>query len=282
MSRELTAASLPWFSLPMLLLSLAPVAALAEVDAREIVRRAVAADERNWTIARGYGFSERVDARRLDSNGRLKSKDVKSYDVLLVDGSPYRRLSGRGDHPLPPGDEKKEQDKLAKSIAERLNENAAERARRLAGHEGRHGWLREAWQALPEAFDFRLTGEATDGLYVIEASQRRGFQPRSRTENVLASLQGRLWVDKLDYRLVKAEMEAVETISMGLFLVRLAKGSRAAFEQTRVSDLVWLPARVQVSVSARLGLLKVVRVDHEVVYSGFQAGSPDISQVTVK
>ena len=43
-----------------LLLGLASTAALlGEVDAREIIRRAVAADERNWKVARNYGFLER-------------------------------------------------------------------------------------------------------------------------------------------------------------------------------------------------------------------------------
>ena len=51
-----------------LLLGLASATALlAEVDAREIIRRVVETDERNWKVARNYGFSERVDARRLDS-----------------------------------------------------------------------------------------------------------------------------------------------------------------------------------------------------------------------
>ena len=36
---------------------------------------------------------ERVDARRLDSEERLKSKDVKIYDVMLLEGLPYRRLA---------------------------------------------------------------------------------------------------------------------------------------------------------------------------------------------
>jgi hypothetical protein len=72
----------------------------------------------------------------------------------------------------------------------------------------------------------------------------------------------------------------VDTISVGLFLVRLAKGSRAAFEQTRVNDEVWLPRRLQVFASARLGLLKVLHIEHEVVYSKcreFQTGSFIIS-----
>jgi hypothetical protein len=162
-----------------LLLGLASATALlAEADALEIIPLAVAADERNWKVARNYGFLERVDARRLDSQRRLKSKDVKIYDVMLVEGSPYRRLAGRDDRPLPPGDEKKEQDKLARSIAERRKQTPAQRALRLAAYESRPEWQREAWHELPEAFDFRLAGEETwDGnsLYVISATPVPGI-----------------------------------------------------------------------------------------------------------
>jgi hypothetical protein len=171
---------------------------------------------------------------------------------------------------LPPGDEKKEQEKLARNIADRRKETAAQRALRLAEYESRPEWQREAWHELPEAFDFRLAGEERrDGnrLYVIEATSRQGYQPRSRTANMLVHLQGKLWVDKQDYHLVKAEVEVVDTISVGLFLVRLAKGSRAAFEQTRVNDEVWLPQRLQVFASARLGLLKVLHIEQEVIFS---------------
>jgi hypothetical protein len=265
----------------------APTVLLGEVDAREIVRRAVASDERNWKIARNYGFSERVDARRLDAQGRLKSRDVKIYDVMLVDGSPYRRLAGRHDRALPPGDEKKEQDKLARSIAERRKETAAQRARRLAEYESRPDWQREAWRELPDAFDFRLTGEERwDGnnLYVIEATPRQRYEPQSRTAKALRHLHGRLWVDKQDYHLAKAEVEVVDTISVGLFLVRVAKGSRATYEQIRVND-VWLPRQVRAFVSARLGLVKVLHIEQEYSYSNcreFQTDSRIISHLKLR
>ena len=35
-------------------------------------------------------------------------------------------------------------------------------------------------------------------MYVIEATSRQGYQPRSRTANMLVHLQGKLWVDKQD------------------------------------------------------------------------------------
>ena len=190
--------------------------------------------------------------------------------------------------PLPPGEEKKEQDKLTRSIAERREQTAAQRAQRLAEYNRRPEWQREAWRELPEAFDFRLAGEEVrDGhaLYVIQATPYRGYQPRSRTAKVLVHLQGKLWVDKLDYHLVKAEVEVVDTISVGLFLVRVAKGSRAAFEQTRVNDEVWLPRHVRAFVSARLGLLKVLRIEEEISYSKCresQTDSPIISQLKTR
>jgi hypothetical protein len=113
----------------------------------------------------GFQFSERMDARRLDSEGRLKSRDVKVYGLMLLEGSPYRRLAWGDDLPLPPGDEKRQQEKLARGIAERRrHETAPQRALRLAQSESRPDWQREAWQELPEAFNFRATGEeAWDG-----------------------------------------------------------------------------------------------------------------------
>lgn len=231
----------PLHTRALLILASAP-AMLGQADVREIIRRAVVADERNWKVARTYTFSERVNLKYLDSHqGGVKSQEVRIHDVMLLDGSPYRWLVARDDLPLPPAEERKEQEKLARSTAERRDETAAQRIERVTEYGRRPEWQREAWCDLPEAFDFRLAAEEVwDGhrLYVIEATRRQGYQPRSRTANMLAHLQGKLWVDRQDYHLLKAEAEVVDTISVGLFLVRVAKGSRAAFEQTFVNDEV--------------------------------------------
>ncbi|MBK9170808.1 MAG: hypothetical protein IPM24_25595 [Bryobacterales bacterium] len=258
-------------SIGIFLLSLTSATALwAEVDVVEIIRRTVAADQRNWKVASQYGFSERVGVRRLDSHGEVKSTDVKRYDVTLVEGSPYRRLVERDDRPLEPDDERKERAKLTKGIATRQKETAAQRALRQGKYQNRPDWLREMWQELPDAFDFRLAAdESRDGaeFYVIDATPRKEYRPHSRTAKILAQLQGRLWIDKRDYRLAKAEVEVAETIAVGLILVRLAKGSRATFEQVRLNEKVWLPRRVYVAASARLGLVRMLHIEHEAVFS---------------
>jgi hypothetical protein len=272
-----------------LLLILASAAALpGQTDAREMIRQAAAAEERNWKVAQNYTFSEQEKLSYLDSQGRVKSQQVSSHDVMLLDGSPYSRLIARDDRPLPPAEEKKEQDKLTRNLAERRDQTASQRAQRLSQYLLRPGWQREAWRELPNAFDFRLAGEEVwDGrsVYAIEATPHPGYQPLSRTAKTFAHLRCRLWVDKQDYHLVKAEVDVVDTISVGLLLVRVAKGSHATLERTRVNDEVWLPSRMRAFVSARLGLLKVLRIEQELSYTkghDSRSDSPILSQLSAK
>jgi hypothetical protein len=260
-------------NLRMLLLFLASTTALlGQVDARQMIRNAVAADERNWSIARNYSFVQRVDLRRLDAQGGLKSSEVKTYDVTFQEGTPYRKLVQRDDRPLTATEEKREVESFSKSVAERRQETTAERAKRLAAYEQRPDWQREAWHELADAFDFRLAGEGRlddAPVFVIEATPREGYQPHSRTAKLFRSLKARFWVDQTDHHIVRVEAVVTDTIWIGLFLVRVAKGSRATLEHTHVSDGVWLPDRLQVVASARLGLLKTYHFEQRVHYSRY-------------
>jgi len=254
----------------MLLLGIASATTLlAQLDAREVIRRAVAADGRNWKVARNYAFSERVAVRRLDAHGHVDFEELKTYVVRPLEGSSYRLLAARDDRPLEPNEEKQEQEKLARNIVERRSETEAQRSERVAAYE-RPEWQRDAWRELPEAFDFRFCKEevlAGQSVFVIDATPREGYQPRSRTARIFSHLRGKLWVGRQDYQLIKAEVEVTVAISAGLFLVRVAKGSHAELEQTRVNGEVWLPHRMQAVVSARVGLLRVIRIEQEVSYS---------------
>jgi hypothetical protein len=83
-------------------------------------------------------------------------------------------------------------------------------------------------------------------------------------------MRGTLYIDQQDYQWARVEGEALETISFGLFLARLAKGSRMSLELTKVNDEVWLPKRVMVAASVRLGGVKKVTADVESTYSDYR------------
>jgi len=95
---------------------LGPIAAAlaAEPDAKDIVRRSVAVAAENSKRARNYTFVQRTEERELGPNGEIKSKRSRTYDVTMLEGSSYRRLIERDDHPLPGDEEKREQDSLSR------------------------------------------------------------------------------------------------------------------------------------------------------------------------
>ena len=71
----------------------------------------------------------------------MKLSEVRTYDVTLQDGTPYRRLVQRDDCALVPTEEKAEHERLGRSIAERRHETAVKRARRLSEYDRRVAWV---------------------------------------------------------------------------------------------------------------------------------------------
>jgi hypothetical protein len=257
----------------VLLLLAATAALAASQDARELVRQAVARIDRNLEVARNYTFLERVETRELNGAGQIKERKIRLYDVTLLEGSPYRRLVGKDDHSLSPDEEHKEQKKLEDSIDERRKESPAQRDRRIADWEKRRQREREPLDEIADAFDFRMVGEELlDGrpVWVIDATPRASFHPRSSLAKLFPKLRGRLWIDKADHQWIKTEAEVTGTISYGLFLARLNKGARLNFEMTRVNEEVWLPRHIEASGSARLALLKSYHIESDVSYSNYR------------
>jgi len=59
-------------------------AILAGQDAREIVRRSIEAESAGVEVARNYTYLEREETRELDGSGKLKNREVHTYDVTLL------------------------------------------------------------------------------------------------------------------------------------------------------------------------------------------------------
>lgn len=265
-------------SLPCLLL------AQNAPDAREIVRRSVEVDRNNWAIARNYTFLERQETRILDRAGKpRKAPEIRTYDVTLLEGSPYRRLVARNDKPLSAQEERKEQEKLRKSIEERRKETPEQRKARIADWERKQQKQRAPAQEIPDAFDLRLVGsESLNGrdVWVIAGTPKPGYKPKLASNAYLPKIKGKLWIDKQDSQWVRVEIETLDTISFGGILVRLAKGSQVNFEQAHVNDEVWLPKRISASLLARVMLVAGAHVEVEIAFSNYRKFQADSRLVT--
>ena len=81
---------------------------------------------------------------------------------------------------------------------------------------------------IPKAFDFHLMGEEIINgrtAYVLQATPHPGYQAQGTYGKMFSKLEGKLWVDKQDSGWIKADGNVIQPFSLGLFLVRVQRGS---------------------------------------------------------
>jgi len=184
-----------------------------------------------------------------------------------------QRLIAKDDKPLDAKDAAKEEEKIQKIIDKRKNESEDDRRKREQKEEKDREDDRKFETEVADAFNFKLVGtELVDGreAWVIDGEPRPGFEPHTRGAKFLSKFHGRVWIDKTDLQLTRMDIEAIDTVSVGLVLARIHKGTRVTLEQTRVNEEVWLPEHVTFKLDARLALLKGYKIDGEQTYRDYK------------
>jgi hypothetical protein len=265
------------------LLVLITVAAACAQDPRELVRRSIAQDQLDWVRMKDYTWQARSVAKHLDSHGKVVSTKRETWETLILDGQPYRRMLERDGKPLSPEEQRSEQKKLDQETRRLTSETPAARQRRLEEAEKRRRREFAFLSEIPELYDLRFEGDATvDGrsVWVVSGAPRPGAKARSGDAKMLLKLRGRMWIDKATYQWARVEAETTATISWGLFLARLNSGARLTFEQTEVNSELWLPKRLLLNGSGRIGLIKRLAQDEEIEWSNYRKFSVDSKILT--
>ena len=242
-------------------------------DPREIVRRSIELDHVNWVRMKDYTWTARETTRHLDSAGETTSVDSDAWETVILFGRPYRREIARNGKPLDAERQQKEQQKIDRATAKLERESPEDRARHLADYEKEREKDREFLREIPDAFDFKLLGEEQiDGraTWVIQASPKSGYRAKHSDAKAFAKIEGKIWIDKVEYQWVRIEARTRATISWGWFLARLNPGATVEFEQTRVNDEVWLPKREVLSGSGKLAALKRISERQEFLWTNYR------------
>jgi hypothetical protein len=247
--------------------------ALSQRQMQELFRVVAAKDEENDKRLRNYTYIQRDEEHKLDGKGQVKSTEAKTYEVMELYGEQVSRLIEKDDNPLPEKEKAKEEEKIQKIIDKRKNESEEEREKRKAKAEKEREDGREFVREIADAYNFKLVGTELIGgreAWVIDGEPRPGYEPHMKEAKFLPKFHGRVWIDKDDLQLARMEVEAIDTISVGLVVARIHKGTRVMLEQTRVNDEVWLPHHLTFKLDARVALLKGYKVDGEQTYRDYK------------
>jgi len=248
-------------------------------DPREIVRRSVEVDHHNFERARKYTCTQHEIIKHVDKQGKVKSTEVKTFDINFYFGELYSRLVQVDDKPLSDKEQKKEDEKLEKFLSKRRRESEEDRAKRAEKEKKEREEGRAFVRDVINAYDFRLLGDdqvSGEETWVIEATPHKDFKPTQPHADILKKIKGRMWIEKKDYNWVKVEAESFDTISFGLFLFRIHPGSRFVLETQHINQELWAMKRLYINGSARIALLKNEAIEQEDEFSNFKKFSTSV------
>jgi hypothetical protein len=246
------------------------------LDVQELLRESVAATEHNWKDAPNYVYRERDVEEKLSSDGKIKTRTVKTYEVSMIDGTPYRRLLEINDKPISPKQQKAEAAKMEAERKRRLAQSASARANRIAKYEKERKQDQALLKEMADAFDYRLAGEETvDGreTYVLDATPKPGYVPRTRDTKVLTGMRGKLWIDKADKQWVRVEAEVMHPVSF-YAIATVSPGTKFVLEQEPVAKGLWMPKHFSVRVNSSILWISRNSLDDE-RYSDYRRASTE-------
>ena len=250
-----------------------PDGKLSQEQMQQLLRVVAEKDIENDKRQRDYTYLEREVQKNFDGKGHLKSTEIKTYEVLEIAGEQVQRLIQKDDKPLDAKEISKEDEKVQKIIDKRKNETEEQKKKREEKEAKEREDGRKFVKEVADAYNFKLIGTELVGgreAWVIDGEPRPGFEPHMKEAKFLSKIHGRVWIDKTDLQLSKLDVEMLDTISFGLVIARLHKGTRFTLEQTRVNDEVWLPKQLNFKLDARVALLKGYNIGDEQTFRDYK------------
>jgi hypothetical protein len=226
----------------------------------EIVAKSTAVVKADWNAAPQFSFTEH------DVIVKGGKRTVRSYRVLMIEGSTYNKLVAENGEPLPKDRAAAEEQKLQHEIEARRKESPAARKKRIAQYVLERAQDHALLVEMTHAFTYKLAGNETlngHDCYRVAAEPKPGYVPKSRETKVLTGMRGTMWIDTKTYQWVKVTASVFRPVTFGLFIARVQPGTEFTLEQAPVAASVWLPTHFTTRVNAKVLLWSKQSSDDE-------------------
>ena len=215
--------------------------------------------------------------RKHDGDGRIKETATKTYEVTPVGEELVERLMSVNGKELSASEREKEDKRVQKEVEDIIKrrekkEQKEERARAKGEKEKEDDDV--------EIKDFLRISQITSvrremfrGHEVIafDFEPRKGFKPKTRSEDIVSKLAGTIWVDEAAQQVARLEARLTDSFKIGGgVLASIGASTAFSFDQEKIGDEVWMPSSMEANVSARVLLLAKFNRSIERRYSDYK------------
>lgn len=204
---------------------------------------------------------------RLDWNWGSETRSV----IETAEGRVDRIVLFNGE-PLSPEQQAKQQHRLEKLLTDRddvkneLKDQKNETQRRI-----------RIVKAFPKAFFFDFAG-TEKGLLRFNFRPNPDFSPKERETQMYRGMEGSVWIEPAQERIVRIEGVLVKDVSFGWGIVgHLNKGGIYEIAQTQVSPGKWRITMLDVDLKGKTFLINSFRFQRKETNSRFQPLSSEIT-----
>src|ERR1019366_2464468 len=98
-------------------------------------------------------------------------------------------------------------------------------------------------------------------------------------ENAARKIAGTVWIDEADREVARLEAHFDDNFRIGAgFVASIQKGTSLVFEQSRLSQALWMPSVSEIHLAARELLVKGVRQNIHIRDSDFRRFDTEVQQ----
>jgi hypothetical protein len=235
---------------------------------------------------RSYIYVETQRERKLDGKGAVRSEKVKvveSYPPLPGEGERWERVleaDGRRRTEAELARQDNDRRKTAEALAKRLSSpTPADRAKATRAYEQDRKEALDRINDIFVVYDITMLGrERLDGhdTVALALDPRPKARPATREGKWLQYFKVRAWISEADHELVKLDVEAIRNANIGFgMLARMNTGTVMTFTRRFVNGEVWLPARADYTIKARVLMLKRYLQGGTIEFSNYRRFSVD-------
>lgn len=227
-------------------------------------------------IKENYAGTQSEEETEFEGSGKIKKRETREYSFFHLNGEEVTTLVKKDGKPLSAEEQKKENEKTQKHIAELQKREAKKEAKEeKAKEEGKNDengdpgievFLRACQFVNPRRERFR--GKE---VLVFDFEPNPEFKAHKLVERLVQKLAGVVWIDEKAHQVARLEGYFVGDMKIGGgLLVNLQKGTSFVFEQAFVNDEVWLPTFGEAHIGVRFLLVKGIKASVVTRYSDYK------------
>lgn len=234
----------------------------ASADDLALIERASASELAELESPKPYRYQERLDWNwGSETRSVIETAEGRADRIVLFDGEP-----------LSPEQQAKQEHRLEKLLSDHdavkneLKDQKSETQRRA-----------RMVKAFPKAFFFDFAG-TEKGLLRFNFRPDPEFSPKDRETQMYRGMEGSVWIEPVQERIVRIEGGLVKDVSFGWGIVgHLYKGGIYQIAQTQLSPGEWRITSMDINLKGKMFLFNTFRFQRKEVNSRFHPVSSEMT-----